>query len=108
MSNLFLAEGIFAVPNNRMRTMAAYGVEVRVRIGFSGPRAWGYRQARFGDESFFAPYLAGTPSLERYKHENYSHHKYACGKDRALLLLLLLLFTAIIDRRHHSPTPLYY
>jgi hypothetical protein len=27
------------------------------RIGFSGPRAWGYRQARFGDEPFFRALL---------------------------------------------------
>ena len=25
----------------------------KIGIGFSGPRAWGYRQARFGDEPFF-------------------------------------------------------
>ena len=27
------------------------------QIGFSGPRAWGYRQARFGDEPFFRALL---------------------------------------------------
>ena len=71
-------------------------------IGFSGPRAWGYRQARFGDEPFFRiatlPYYYGpTPTRVRLY-----DRRQRCGKDRALslllLLLLLLLFTAIIDR----------